>query len=154
MMVIRIRGSVHVNYKIEDTMKMLRLHKPNHSTILYADKSVLGMLKKVKDYCAFGEISEEVLLKLLRNRALIIGNNPLTNEHLKNKSPETPNIKSLAKALMDGKVKIKDIYNLKPVFRLHPPRGGHRGSIKKHYNSGGVLGNVGTYINILTERMI
>lgn len=154
MLVIRIRGAAHNNYKIEDTMKMLRLHKPNHAVIVFADKTVLGMLHKVKDYVAYGEIKEDILIKLLQNRALLVGNKPLTVEHLKNKAPETPDFESLAKALIDGKVKVKDIYNLKPVFRLHPPRGGHRGTIKKAYNAGGTLGFVGEAINSIALKMI
>ena len=48
----------------------------------------------------------------------------------------------------------KDIYKIKPVFRLHPPRKGHRGSIKKHYNAGGILGYCEDYINELVHKMM
>ncbi|MHA1821730.1 MAG: 50S ribosomal protein L30 [Promethearchaeota archaeon] len=152
-LVIRVRGAPHMNYKIEDTLKMLRLHKVNHGTILIGNKTNMGMLKKVKDYVAFGEITEEVLEKLLRKRVLLVGNKPLTEEHIKNKT-EFSDIKSLVAALMEGKIKFKDIYNVKPIFRLHPPRGGYRGSIKKPFNAGGTLGNVGSYINELALRML
>lgn len=153
MLVIRIRGAPHMNYKIEDTLKMLRLHKVNHAIVIFADKTIYGMLQKVKDYIAYGEIDETILLRLLRNRALLKGNVPLTEEHLKNKT-EFTDLKSLAKALIEGKVKFKDIYNIKPIFRLHPPKGGFRGTIKKPFGSGGTLGNVGAYINQLAVKMI
>ena len=63
-------------------------------------------------------------------------------------------MKKLTAALMEGKIKLKDIYKIKPIFRLHPPRGGFRGSIKKSYNSGGVLGFVGKNINIVAKKMV
>lgn len=153
MLVIRIRGAPNMNYKIEDTLKMLRLHKPCHSTLLYSDPSTMGMLKKVKDFVAFGEVDEKTLIKILRNRALLIGNKQLTEEHIKNKT-EYKDMESLSKALLEGKIKIKDIDKLKPVFRLHPPRGGFRGKTKKPYTIGGTLGNVGSYINELAVKMI
>ena len=153
MLVIRIRGKVHINYKIEDTLKMLRLHKVNHAVVLYADKTVLGMLKKIKDYVVYGEIQEDLLLTLLKKRTFLEGNKPLTEIHLKSKT-DFPNMKKLTAALMEGKIKLKDIYKIKPIFRLHPPRGGFRGSIKKSYNSGGVLGFVGKNINIVAKKMV
>ena len=78
MLVIRIRGKVHINYKIEDTLKMLRLHKVNHAVVLYADKTVHGMLNKIKDYVVYGEIQEDLLLTLLKKRTFLEGNIPLT----------------------------------------------------------------------------
>jgi len=34
LVVIRIRGKVNVRDKVEDTLKMLRLHKINHAVII------------------------------------------------------------------------------------------------------------------------
>ena len=153
MLIIRIRGAPNMNYKIKDTLKMLRLHKTNHSVLKFADKSVMGMLKRAKDYIAYGEVDKDIVLKLLRTRALIRGNEPLTDKHIKKHSKFTT-VKAFADALMKGEVELKDINDLKPVFRLHPPIGGHRGTIKKHYHSGGTLGNVGEFINVLASKMI
>jgi len=43
---------------------------------------------------------------------------------------------------------------VKPVFRLHPPRGGFKGSIRKPYGAGGELGYRGAAINELIRRML
>jgi len=153
MLVIRIRGSPVMNYKILDTLKMLRLHKVNHACLVIADKSVMGMLRKAKDYIAYGEVDKDTVLKLLTNRGLVKGNLPLTEKHIKKYSKFTT-MKAFADALINGEVKVKDINDLKPIFRLHPPIGGHRGTIKKHFHSGGTLGHVGEFINILARKMI
>ena len=141
--------------KILDTLKMLRMHSVNHRVLIWATKSFKGMLIKCKDYVAYGEINEKTLIRLLRARGRVEGNKPLTEEHIKNLS-DFKNFKELAKALMNGEVQYreKDIYKIKPVFRLHPPRKGHRGSIKKHYTEGGTLGDVGSYINELIHKML
>jgi len=152
---IRIRGAPGMRGKILDTLKMLRMHSVNHGVLIWANKSFKGMLVKCKDYIAYGEIDEKTLIRLLRMRGRIEGNKPLTEEHIRNLS-DYKNFKEIAKALLNGKIQYreKDIYKIKPVFRLHPPRKGHRGSIKKHYSEGGTLGDVGPYINELIHKMI
>ena len=152
---VRIRGAPGMKRKIQDTLKMLRMHKVNHGVLLWGEKSATGMLAKCKDYIAFGEIEERTLVRLLRVRGRIEGNTPLTDEHVKNLT-KYGNIKELAKALLTGEIKYreKDIYKIKPVFRMHPPQKGFRGSIKKHYNEGGTLGYVENYINELVQKMI
>ena len=153
--VIRIRGAPGMKRSIEDTLKMLRLHKVNHGVLIWGDQSYKGMLQKCKDYIAYGDIDEKTLIRLLRARGRVEGNRPLTDEHIKNLT-SYKTIKELAKALLSGKVNYnsRDIKNLKPVFRLHPPIKGHRGSIKKHYTEGGTLGYVESYINDLIHKMI
>jgi len=152
---VRIRGAPGMNRKILDTLSMLRMHKVNHGVLIWAEKSYLGMLNKCKDYIAFGEIDEKTLLRLLRTRGKVEGNQPLTEEHVK-KITRYKSMKELVQALLKGEIQFreKDLYKIKPVFRLHPPRGGHRGTIKKHYGEGGVLGNVGEYINEIIHKMI
>jgi large subunit ribosomal protein L30 len=115
----------------------------------------MGMLQKCKDYIAYGEISEKTLLRLLRARGKIEGNKPLTDDHVKNLT-NYKGIKDLSKALLKGDIqyKVKDISKIKPVFRLHPPRKGHKGTIKKHYKEGGTLGYTGVYINEIIHKMM
>ena len=152
---VRIRGAPGMNRKILDTLKMLRMHKLNHGVLVWGTSAYKGMLQKCKDYISFGEIEEKTLVRLLRARGKVEGNEPLNNEHIKNLTEYKTN-KDFAKALLKGEVQYKerDVYKLKPVFRLHPPRKGHKGTIKKHYNEGGSLGNVGVYINELIYKML
>jgi len=152
---LRIRGALKMKKEIEDTLSMLRMHRVNHGVLIWSTNSYMGMLHKCKDYIAFGEIDEQTLIRLLRVRGRIEGNKPLTDEHIKNLT-QYKNIKEFAKGLLNGEVhyRSKDVYKIKPVFRLHPPRKGHRGTIKKHYAEGGSLGNVGDYINVLILKMV
>jgi large subunit ribosomal protein L30 len=152
---IRIRGSPGMNRKILDTIKMLRMHKVNHGVLIWGKESYIGMLKKCKDYIAYGEIDEKTLIRLLRVRGRVEGNKPLTDEQVKNLTKYN-DIKTLAKALIKGEVQYrsKDISKIKPVFRLHPPKKGHLGNIKKHFKEGGTLGYVENYINELIHKML
>ncbi|MFX1378113.1 MAG: 50S ribosomal protein L30 [Promethearchaeota archaeon] len=152
---VRIRGAPGMRSKVSDTLKMLRMHKLNHGVLIWGTPSFEGMLLKCKDYISYGEIDEKTLIRLLRVRGKIEGNHTLTEEYIKNLT-KYKNFRELAKALLNGEIQYreKDILKIKPVFRLHPPRKGHRGTIKKHYNEGGSLGNVGIYINELIHKML
>ncbi|TET61549.1 MAG: 50S ribosomal protein L30 [Promethearchaeota archaeon] len=152
---VRIRGAPGMRGKILDTLKILRMHKVNHGVLLWGTSSYRGMLLKCRDYIAYGEIDAKTLIRLLRVRGKVEGNKSLTEEHIRNLT-NYKTFRELAKALLNGEIQYreKDIYKIKPVFRLHPPRKGHKGTIKKHYNEGGTLGNVGIFINVLIHKMI
>ncbi len=144
--VIRIRGRVGVRKEIDDTMKMLRLHRKHHCVLLKMNDSVKGMLQKVKDYVTWGEISEEMLKKLLEKRGRKVGDKRLSKEEVVKVVEEIKKAKE-----QPAKVLIK--LGLKPVFRLTPPSKGFKKSIKQHYPKG-ELGYRGEAINELLERMI
>ncbi|AMM54422.1 MULTISPECIES: 50S ribosomal protein L30 [Thermococcaceae] len=150
--VIRIRGRVNVKRPVRDTLAMLRLHRVNHCVIVDDTPSYLGMLQKAKDYITWGEINAETLAKLIRKRGRLIGNKPVTDEYVKEKLGMT--IEEFAQKVVNGEMSLKDLPNLKPVFRLHPPRGGFRGSKKRSFKEGGALGYRGEKINDLIERML
>ncbi len=50
MCALRIRGITKVQQEIKDTLKMLNLHRKNHCVILDNNPTIVGMLKKAKDY--------------------------------------------------------------------------------------------------------
>ncbi|MEM3138430.1 MAG: 50S ribosomal protein L30, partial [Thermofilaceae archaeon] len=64
------------------------------------------------------------------------------------------NFEKLAEALLSGTASLDKLTSFKPVFRLAPPKGGFKRTIKKHYNDGGELGYRGYKINELLLTMI
>ncbi len=135
---IRIRGEVGVRREVEETLNRLRLKKKYSCVVITNPKEEqLGMIKKVKDFIAFGEINSSMFEKLLEKRAQPV-------DKVKKINP-----KEAAKEIEKGK-KYEDL-NLKPFFRLHPPRGGIKS--KESYPRG-VLGNHKDKINELLERML
>jgi large subunit ribosomal protein L30 len=62
--VILIRGIIGTNKDIKDTLRMLNLQTKFSCAVIADTPTNRGMLRKVKDYTTFGEISEETL-KLL-----------------------------------------------------------------------------------------
>lgn len=136
---VRIRGSVGVRKGINYTLKLLHLPRKFHATIIPRDESIDGMLQKVKDYVIWGPAHPEIVKKLLLARGRWRGDKPFSEEDLLEKTG-FKSLDEVAEALSSGKLTLKEIDGLKPVFRLHPPRGGFKSSTKKSVGMGGELG--------------
>lgn len=138
--VIRIHGMVKIRSEIAESLSRLRLRRKYSCILINSNnKSLMGILEKVKFFVAFGEIDKEVLVKLLKERGQLI-------EKEKNKKAD---FEKVVEEIIKGK-KLRDL-GLKPFFRLHPPRKGIKSKLQ--YPKG-VLGNNGKDINKLIERML
>ena len=135
--IIRIKGKVGINKDVNETLNRLRLRKKYSCVVLNPKKEQSGMIKKVTDFIAFGEIKEDTFNKLIEMRGQII-----------NKSKKI-DVKKIVEEIKKGK-KYEEL-NLKPFFRLHSPRKGINSKI--HFPKG-VLGNNKNKINDLIERML
>jgi len=67
--IILIRGDIGLNKETLSTLEMLSLHKKNFCSVQKATPSIMGMIRKVKDYITWGEISDEVLKELIKARS-------------------------------------------------------------------------------------
>lgn len=136
--VVRIRGSVNVKNTIEDTMKLMNLTRVNHLTFLEDNPTYMGMLRKAHGYITWGPVDTDDVANTLTNRGEVVGGVRLTDDYVK-KNSGFKSIADFTKAFVENKAEIKDVEGLKPVFRMHPPRKGHRG-IKRSFKEGGALG--------------
>ncbi len=149
--VVLIRSQIGVRKDIKETLRHLRLVKKHHCVLVPDDETHLGMLRKVKDYVTWGEIDLDTLEALIRERGRLIGDKRIDDEYAKKLGYS--DLKELCKALLEGKIRYKELPDVKPVFRLSPPRHGFK-SIKRPYKVGGDLGYRGKEINELIRRMI
>lgn len=135
--VVRIRGLVGVRKDIKDTLAMLRLHRKMHCVVLQENDSIRGMLQKVKDYVAYGNIDDDTLRLLITKRGRKIGDERLSTEEVE---------------VTFNMFKKGEKPDIKPIFRLTPPSGGFKKSIKQHYPKGEL--GYRKEINELLRRMI
>jgi large subunit ribosomal protein L30 len=122
--IVRIRGVVHVPLKIKETLRNLRLLQVNSCVIVKKTPSIMGMVKKVKDYVTYGEIDQET--------------EALLNEKRSRKTKDK-----------EGKEVVKPFFRLHP-----PKGGFERKGIKRAYAEGGALGYRKNDINTLIKKMI
>ena len=152
--VVRARSDVKVERSIRETMGYMNLTRVNHAVIIPDNAQYRGMLQKAKDYITWGQADVSMVERMLAERGRMTGDAPLTDaivaEHTDYK-----NIGDFAKAIVAGEAQVKDIPELKRVFRLPPPRGPKGwGGIKRSFVVGGALGSRGEAIGELVERMI
>ncbi len=124
--IVRITGDVKITQDVRETFQRLGLTR-KYSCIVLENPNFeqLGMLGKVRDLVAFGEINQETFKKLVEAR----GYKGKTQSKAKGEKPK------------------------KQIFRLHPPRKGI--DSKLHFGQKkGVLGNNKEKINELIERML
>lgn len=153
-LVVRVRSDRGVERRIRDTMAMLNLTRVNHATIIPENATYSGMLQKSKDFVTWGVVDAETIENLLKTRGRLVGDKPVDDAAIKSGS-EFKTVKAFAKALAKGEATMKSVDGLKPVLRLHPPRGSKGwGGIKRAYTVGGALGYRGEDISALAERMI
>jgi len=150
--VIRVRGHCNVNKDIADTMSMLRLNRVNHCVIIPKNEKYNGMLQKVKDYVTWGEVSDEMLATMIKTRGRLMGDKVIDDAYV-SENTTYPSVESFAQSVVKGEAKYTDLKDVKPVFRLHPPKQGYE-AVKKDRKTGGSLGYRGEEINALIERML
>lgn len=151
--VIRIRGNIGVDVKIETAFKKLRLFKKNTCIVINNKKDYIGSLRKIKDFSTWGEIDEGTFKILLLKRGKLPGNKQFNEEYLKVKNKI--NVDDFVKDFFDFKKELRDVPGLKLFFRLGMPvKGFEKGGIKVPYSLGGVLGYRKDQINDLIKRMV
>ncbi|MCW4049250.1 MAG: 50S ribosomal protein L30 [Candidatus Bathyarchaeota archaeon] len=151
ILVIRIRGTINVSKRVEDTLRFLRVDRNNYASIIDDRPDYKGMLQKAKDWITWGEPDVETIKQMLEKRGEVPGGNRLTDEHVKTQGYES--IEKLAEAIHKGEVEINKLEGVKPFFRLHPPKKGFKRTVKRPYNDKGELGYRGDAINELARRM-
>ena len=128
--VVRLRGTTGLAGDVAQTLNMMNLRHINNCVIVTQTPTIIGMIKKAKDYITWGIVDEAMVQMLVEKRgeaATAFDKNPLT---------------------YNGK-------KYKPRFRLSPARGGlgSRG-IKAPFSKSGALGNRKEKIADLLNAML
>lgn len=151
--VVRVRGTVNVTRDVATTLSKLRLLRVNSSTLVRLTPSIEGMLQKAKDYLMWGRIDKNTLRLLLLKRGRLPGNKRLSDENLL-RYTRYKSLDELVEAVWVSDSPSQALKPVKPVFRLTPPKGGFKKSVKKPVKKGGILGDWGERINSILKRMV
>jgi len=136
--IIRISGLVEVARTVEATLSRMRLRRKYTLVLLPATPMTSLLLKKVRNFVAYGDIDADTLAALLEKRAQLID------------KKKKVDLAEVAKQL--NKKSLQDL-GIKPFFRMHPPRKGI--DARLHFGvRKGVLGDNKDKINDLIRRML
>jgi large subunit ribosomal protein L30 len=151
--VVRLRGSVNLTKDVSATLSRLRLLRVNSSTLVRLTPPVEGMLRRAKDYLLWGRLDKNTLRLLLSKRGRLPGGRRLSDENI-SKYTRYRTLDELVEAVWLSSSPAEAIKPVKPVFRLTPPKGGFKRSVKKPVKKGGVLGDWGDGVKLVLRRMV
>ncbi len=154
ILAVRLRGTAGDPPDVEKTLESLKLERTFQARLLENNDSITGMLRRVKAIVAWGEVNSELLEGLLSKRGERDGADGLDDGFVRLLGK--PSLTDLARSVVTGEVGLPALWSagLKPGFRLHPPRGGFKRSLRRAATDGGELGYRGADINVLVKRMI
>ncbi len=141
LIAVRVDGTPVVRPPEESTLTALRIKKRFSAVLLRDNPSVRGMLQRVKDHVTWAEAKKEDVKLLLSSRARTSQGLGISSKFVKEKT-ELAGLSELLSGLYSGKFTLGKLWKIgvKPVFRLHPPRGGFPKSSKRPFTNGGELG--------------
>jgi large subunit ribosomal protein L30 len=150
LLVVNLRGMVNTRAPVRTTLEQLRVAKRFNATIVPKDRVHLGMLNLTKEHVAWCDLDVATAEKLLSARAERSSGNKVSSEDL---SKEHGSLQQIASDLQTGKLKLKSVQEIRPFFRLSPPKGGFKRSIRRQYRDGGILGP-NDELPALVEKML
>lgn len=115
--VVRVRGMFSNPPKVRKTTECLRLARVNSCALVSDSGPYMGMLREIKDYVAFGEVSKETVAALLYKRGKKDGKKL-------NESAKKEEIEKMAAQVHANPSELAKL-GVVPVFFLSPPKGGY-----------------------------
>jgi len=158
-LVIRIRGTQGLAPKPRKILQLLRLRQINNAVFVKLSKPMLNMLRVVDPYITWGTPSLATVRNLVYKRGYGKVNNArtaLTSNALVQQVLGKQNIicmEDLIHEIFTVGPNFKVAANFLWPFKLNPPRGGFRLTLK-HVNEGGDFGYRADGITALARRMI
>lgn len=150
LLVVNLRGLVNTRTPVRTTLEQLRVGRRFNATIVPDDEVHRGMLNLAKDHLAWCKLTVNIAESLLRSKSEKSTGTKVEEAQL---SKEHNSFHGIAAQLVDGKIKLNSIEEIRPFFRLSPPRGGFKRSLRRQHRDGGVLGP-NDDLTSLVERMI
>lgn len=139
LLVVNLHGSINSSAPVRKALNELWVAKKFSASVVTDDPATVGMLRLCKDYIAWGPVDQGLLGDLLKKRGMVSSTKTLDQAQLKAlgfKSHE-----DLAAKMVKDQTRLSAIDGVLPFFRLAPPRGGFKLSLRRQSTERGVLGS-------------
>lgn len=139
ILVVNLHGAINTSSGVRKALTELWVAKKFSASVVTDDTPTVGMLKLCKDYIAWVPVDEALLTDLLKKRGMVSTTKTLDQAALKQMGYKKP--EELAAKMLKDQVRLSAVDGMLPFFRLAPPRGGFRRSLRRQYTEKGLLGN-------------
>jgi large subunit ribosomal protein L30 len=151
LLVVNLHGSINSSAPVRKALNELWVAKKFSASIVTDDAPTVGMLRLCKDYVAWTPLEEGLLTELLAKRGMVSAAKALDQAALKEigfKKAE-----DLAAKMLKDQTRLSAVEGILPYFRLAPPRGGFKRSLRRQFTEKGLLGS-NPKLDEIVRRMI
>ena len=151
LLVVNLHGQINSSVPVRKALNELWIAKKFSASVVTDDPPTLGMLRLCKDYVAWCPVDEGLLTDLLRKRGMVSGTRSLDAATLKELGCKRH--EDLAAKMVKDQVRLSALNGVLPYFRLAPPKGGFKMSLRRQATERGLLGN-NPKLDAIVRRMI
>ena len=151
VLVLNIHGKIDSPAPVRKALTELNVERRFSATVVTDDTATIGTLKLCKDYVAWSPLDVELLVTLLKKRGMVSTTSKLDSAALSVLGFQK--YKDLAEKIVKEELRLSEIEGVRPFFRLAPPVGGFRASLRRQFSEKGVMGS-NPHLPDLVRRMI
>jgi large subunit ribosomal protein L30 len=151
LLVLNLHGAINSPGPVRKALVELKVVRRFSASVVPADPSTLGTLKLCKDHVTWAPIDADLLTTLLKKRGMVSATKALDSASLKKMGYRDH--EDLAVKMVRGEMRLSAVEGLRPFFRLAPPRGGFKRSMRRASSEKGLLGS-NPKLSELVRRML
>jgi len=137
-LVVNLHGKIDSSVAVRKALGEMKVERKFSATVVPDDSSTVGMLSLCKDYVAWSQVDAELLALLLEKRGMASESRRLDESALTKLGFKT--YRDLAEKIEREGARLSSISGIRPFFRLSPPRGGFKASMRRQFTERGTLG--------------
>lgn len=139
ILVVNLHGQINSSAPVRKALNELWVAKKFSASIVPDDAPTVGMLRLCKDYVAWSQVDAGLLGDLLKKRGMVSSTKALDQASLKKLGFK--NHEDMAAKMVKDQTRLSAVEGVLPFFRLAPPRGGFKLSLRRQSTERGLLGN-------------
>ncbi|MDE1853039.1 MAG: hypothetical protein KGI38_04730 [Thaumarchaeota archaeon] len=139
ILVVNLHGQINSSSGVRKALNELWVAKKFSASVVTDDLPTVGILRLCKDYVAWAPVEEGLLTDLLAKRGRVSTARPLDQASLKQLGYKDH--KDLASKMLKDQVRLSALAGVLPYFRLAPPKGGFRRTLRRQFTEKGLLGS-------------
>ena len=151
ILVVNLHGAINSQAGVRKALSELWVAKKFSASVVTDDPTTVGMLRLCKDYVAWMPVGEPLLGDLLEKRGMASSARSLDDASLK--AMGFKNHQDLAAKMVKDQLRLSAVEGVLPYFRLAPPRGGFKLSLRRQSTEGGLLGS-NPKLEAIVRRML
>ena len=139
LLVVNMHGAINSSGPVRKALGELKAIRKFTASVVADDQATLGMLRLCKHYLAWSPVEADFLAVLLRKRGMASSTKGLDAASLKKLGYKKH--EDLAAKMVKDQLRLSEVEGVRPFFRLAPPRGGFKLSMRKQFSEHGTLGS-------------